>query len=414
MRLSAPRGYAQRWRKTQTDRPACLNPTHLSPKAKILAAKGSSKEALMKHRSWIGSAVLLVAVIATAGSLAAWKQASIQQTNAAFANQPEPTEAVTVAVAEKRIHRPTTTAIGTVLALRSISLRNEVPGTVREVMLTPGQVVEAGAVLVALDVSVEEAELKAQRAQAALAQTTLDRMQRLRQHRANSQEEVDRAHAERDVALAQIARIEAVIAKKTIRAPFRARLGLSDVHPGQYLEEGTQLTTLQGVDEAAHVDFSVAQQVVERLRVGHSVEVFPGETSPTRAKIVAIDARIDPATRNATVRARLEGADTPAPGASVRVHIPTAPPRAAVAIPVSALRKGPGGNHVFVIAPDPSGQHRAQQRAVQSGEVIGDEVLIHTGLLAGERVAASGSFKLSEGTRVAISNAPEQVASRDR
>ena len=113
-------------------------------------------------------------------------------------------------------------------------------------MLTPGQIVDAGTVLVALDVSVEEAELKAQEAQAALAETMLGRMQRLSQNRVASETDVDRARAERDVALAQIARTRAVIARKTIRAPFRARVGMADVHPGQYLNEGTQLTTLAG------------------------------------------------------------------------------------------------------------------------------------------------------------------------
>jgi membrane fusion protein, multidrug efflux system len=114
-------------------------------------------------------------------------------------------------------------------------LRNELAGTIRQVMLTPGQVVELGMVLVALDVSVERAELKAQQAQAVLAETVLNRALRLSRGGAASEEEVDRARAERDVALAQMARTKAVIAKKTIRAPFRVRVGLADVHPGQYL-----------------------------------------------------------------------------------------------------------------------------------------------------------------------------------
>jgi membrane fusion protein (multidrug efflux system) len=160
--------------------------------------------------------------------------------------------------------------------------------------------------------------LKAQEAQAALAQTTLERLESLRQHGATSQEEVDQARAERDVAQAQIARTKAIIARKRIRAPFRARVGLADVHPGQYLNEGTPLTTLQGVDDAVHVDFTVAQQVAAGLRVGQPVDVFAtSESSPTAARIVALDARVDPTTRNAMVRARISG-HAPAPGASVR------------------------------------------------------------------------------------------------
>ncbi|MGH8569179.1 MAG: efflux RND transporter periplasmic adaptor subunit [Gammaproteobacteria bacterium] len=361
---------------------------------------------------------MLLSVVGTGVYLAAWKHASIQEANAASANQPEPVESVTVAVAKEREHRPTTTSIGTVLALRSVTLRNELPGTVRQVMLTPGQIVEAGTVLVALDVSVEEAELKAQRAQAALAETVLNRALRLSRRGAGSEEAVDRARAERDVALAQMARTKALIAKKTMRAPFHARVGLADVHPGQYLEEGTELTTLQGVDEAAHVDFTVAQQVASGLREGESMEIFAtSESPPIAAKIVALDARVDPTTRNAMVRARIENvANAPAPGASVRVRVPVGPPRMAVVIPVSALRKGPEGDHVFVIEPAEDDKSRAEMRQVQSGAMLGDEVLIFAGLSAGEQVAASGSFKLREAVLVAIANDPRrsQAGSGDR
>jgi membrane fusion protein (multidrug efflux system) len=220
-----------------------------------------------------------VGLVATAGCLAAWKYASMVEADAASAKQPEPVESVRVAVAKEVDHRHTTISIGTLIALRSISLRNELPGTVSRAMLTPGQIVDAGTLLVALDVSVEEAELKAQEAQAALAETTLVRMQRASENRAASQIEVDRARADRDVALAQIARIKAIIARKTIRAPFRARVGLADVHPGQYLNQGTQLTTLQGVDDAVHVDFTVAQPVAAELRVGDRVDVFTNSES---------------------------------------------------------------------------------------------------------------------------------------
>jgi len=370
----------------------------------------------MNRRGWIGSSLLLVTVVGTGVALATWKHASIQEANAASANQPEPIESVTVAVAKQRAHRPTTTSIGTVLALRSITLRNELPGTVRQVTLTPGQIIDAGTVLVALDVSVEKAELEAQEAQAVLTEKVLGRTRRLSENRAASEEELDRARAERDVALAQIARTKAIIARKTIRAPFRARMGISDVHPGQYLEEGTLLTTLQGVDAAAHVDFSVAQQVAAGLREGDNVDVFvTSDSSPIAAAIVAIDARIDPTTRNAMVRARIEGAaNAPAPGASVRVRVPVGPPRMAVVIPVSALRKGPGGDHVFVIAPAKDGKTRAHVRQVESGAMLGDEVVIRAGLSAGERVAASGSFKLRDAVLVAIASDPAVVVSRIR
>ena len=367
----------------------------------------------MNRNNWIGSVLLVALVIIIGLGLAAWKYESFQGEQAASANQPEPMESVTVAVARAIDHRPSTTSIGTVLALRSITLKNELAGTVREVRLTPGQIVEAGTLLVALDVSVEHADLRAQEAQVALAKTVLNRRQNLSQELATTQEEVDRARADLDVAQAQIARTKAIIAKKTIRAPFRARVGMADVHPGQYLDEGTLLTTLQGVGEAVHVDFAVPQHVAEGLRVGETVEVLATGHAPTiMAKIVAIDARVDPTTRNAMVRARIEGTKVPAPGASVRVRVPVGPHRNVVAIPVSALRKGPGGDQVFVIAPGHDGRTRVQSRSVESSTMFGDEIVILSGLTVGEQVAALGSFKLRDGILVTITD-PSSNRSQD-
>jgi membrane fusion protein, multidrug efflux system len=360
----------------------------------------------MSTRGWIGSSLLLGTVVLTGAGLTAWKIASLRASEAEAASQPEPVESVTTAEARERDHRQTMTSIGTVLALRSVTLRNELAGTVRQVRLTPGQIVDAGTLLVALDVSVEQAELKAQEAQAALTETSLARLEGLRKHLATSQEEVDQARAERDVALAQIARIKATIAKKMIRAPFRARVGLADVHPGQYLNEGTQLTTLQGVADAAHVDFTVPQRVAARLRPGNGVSIVAGaEGDEIGARIVALDARVDTTTRNAVVRARIvKAANAPAPGASVRVIVPVGETSKAVIVPVNALRKGPGGDHVFVIAPDKEGKTRAQLRQVRSGPMLGDSVLILEGIKTGEKVATSGSFKLREGALVAVAN----------
>ena len=355
-------------------------------------------------RNWIGSVVLLLIVIGIGAGLAAWKYAAVQAAMAAAANLPEPVESVSAAVAKSHEYQPTTVSIGTVLALRSITLQNELAGTVKEERLTPGEVVDTGTLLIALDVSVEQAELKAQQAQAELTRTTLERMQNLRRMGAVAQEQLDSAKAQHDVALAEIDRIKAVIARKTIRAPFKARIGIADVHPGQYLEAGTVLTTLQGIDNAVYVDFEVAQIIAAALHNGDIVEVIdPGETTTVAAKVIAIDARVDPTTRNAKVRAIMEDIKAlPLPGSSVRVRVPTGPAAMTVAIPASALRRGPSGDHVFVLERDGDGRFRAHVRPVQSGPLLGDLILIHSGLKVGEQVAATGSFKLNEGTLVAI------------
>jgi len=351
-------------------------------------------------RRRVGSLVLAAVLLGAGTVLAAWKHNQLAAERSAV--QPEPVEVVTVATAVSRSHRDSTTAIGTVLALESITLRNELPGTVRHVSLTPGAIVEAGTVLVALDTSVETAELRALQAQAVLAESTLRRHVFLKQYEATSEAEVEQARAQKDVMLAQVERLRASIAKKVIRAPFRARVGLADVHVGQYLNEGVQLTTLQGVADEVNVDFSVPQSVAAGLKLGSTVDVVTDGPEPIQAELVAVDAKVDPGTRNAMVRARIKGTkDLPSPGASVRVQVPLGVTSQAVAIPATALRKGPAGDHVWVLSADAGGALRAHERQVTSGPVLGDDtVLVLKGLEPGEQVAASGSFKLREAVKV--------------
>jgi membrane fusion protein, multidrug efflux system len=368
---------------------------------------------MSKPRRLVSSVVLLVSVFALAVWLAAWKGNALRQAEAAALPAFEPAEVIGVAAVRSEIDRPTTTAIGTVLALRSVTLRNELPGTVRTVRLTPGQIVDAGTVLVALDVSVEEAELRALEARAALAETTLARLERLIKENATSETTVDQARATHEVARAEIARVRAIIERKTMRAPFRARVGLADIHTGQYLDAGTALTTLQAVADAVHVDFAVPQSVASHLRRGAKVRVT-GATgdSPLMAEIVAVDARVDAETRNAPVRARLAGVapTLPVPGASVQVTVPTGAPQAALAIPAPALRKSPEGDQVFVVALAADGQLRAHARRVETGGPLGDDILVKAGLQEGEQVATVGSFKLRDGMLVNVADAPASVA----
>ncbi len=371
-----------------------------------------SSRSVSALRRGVSGFVLLGIVLGSGVLLAAWKQDTTEAAAAAAAQQPEPVEKVTFATAQAGDHQATTTAIGTVLALRSITLRSEVSGAVSRASLEPGAIVEAGTVLVALDTSVEQAELRALEAQSRLAQTMLERREELLKHGATTRDEVDQVRAQHDVARAQSARLRAVIAKKTIRAPFRARVGLADVHPGQYLNEGALLTTLQGVAREVHVDFSVAQGVAAKLAVGSSVEVRTGPGEALPAQVLAVDAKVDVQTRSRTVRARLDGGPNgPAPGASARVVVPVGEPSRAVVIPVSALRKGPEGDHVWLVEADAAGALRAHERKVESGPVLGETVMVLSGIDAGQRLAAAGSFKLREGVRVeAAEPAPAAAA----
>jgi membrane fusion protein (multidrug efflux system) len=367
-----------------------------------LAAQRSSQ--IMKHSKWIAAIVLVLAVAGTAVALGLWKINSWDKSAKEAALMPEPMEVVKTAIAEERGFARFTTMTGTVRALQSIVLKNELDGTVAETKLTSGAIVEAGDLLVAFDISVEQAEMKAQEAQAEFARLTLERVTPLSKGQAVAASELDRARAERDIALAHIARIQATMDRKTLRAPFHARVGLADLHKGQYLEAGTVLTTLQGIDDAVHVDFQVPQEVAATLQPGSTVEIVSSPTSKNvSAKIVALDARTDVNTRNLMVRARIEGAGgvAPSPGSAVKVRVPAGTIPNAVGIPVTALRRGADGDFVFVLAKDDQGKERASLRPVKVAALEGEIVYLIDGLKAGEKIATTGSFKLREGALVA-------------
>ena len=216
--------------------------------------------------------------------------------------------------------------------------------------------------------------------------------------------EVDQARAERDVARAQIARTEAIIERKTIRAPFRARVGIADVHPGQYLSEGTQLTTLQGVDDGGARRLHRRAESRRRTPRRRRRRDLRRRTACSRARpqIVAIDARVDPATRNAMVRAQIAGADAPSPGASVRVRVPVGPSRHAVAVPGERAPQGPGRRSRVRDRAREDGKTRAHLRPVESGAVLGDDVVIRSrSSPPASWSPASGPFKLREAALVA-------------
>jgi membrane fusion protein (multidrug efflux system) len=219
-----------------------------------------------------------------------------------------------------------------------------------------------------------------------------------------------------DRAVAQLAQAEArrdviatAIARKTMRAPFRGRIGLRDIHPGQYLAEGTELTTLESVDDTLFVDFRLPQETAARLAPGAEVRIAGGSLArPATAVVRAIDARADEASRTVRVRAEVSGLGAVLkPGAFVDVTVAAEAPRPVLAVPLAAVRRAAYGDHVFVIGTPAAGEKgpRAEQRFVRTGPVVGNDIIILGGLKAGERVATEGSFKLRQGSLVQVAAA---------
>jgi membrane fusion protein (multidrug efflux system) len=242
---------------------------------------------------------------------------------------------------------------------------------------------------------------------------TLDRRESLRNSPAFSAQEFDKAREDYAAATARATNLEVVIEKKRITAPFKARIGITNLQPGAYLDVGTLIATLQGVDADAYVDFSIPQDNAAMIRAGTVVTlgspVIPGSTAS--AKIVAEDASVDRANRTVRFRAVASSlGQVFRPGMFVDVTAATSAPRATVLVPLASVRRSPQGQHVFVIETQ-DGKLRARQRAIKTGPVIGDEIAIDTGVAAGDLVATSGSFKLRDGALVQADTPPGKQVS---
>ena len=244
---------------------------------------------------------------------------------AAFA--PKPT---TVAVEEAKVEQwpPQLAAIGTLRAYQGVVVAPQVAGVVAAIHFESGDDVAAGAPLVDLDTSVEEADLANGLAQLKNANVTLDRASALIAGGNTPQSTVDAAVAARDSAAAAVDRSRAVIAQKKITAPFAGRLGLRTVDLGQYVAAGANLTTLQRLDPI-YVDFSAPEGALANLAVGQetkiSVDAQPGQTFT--GKVAAIDARVSADSRNVSVRAQFDNPDRKLlPGMFADVMVTTGAP----------------------------------------------------------------------------------------
>ena len=252
----------------------------------------------------LGIMIVLIAAL----SFVKFKQ--IQTAIAEGAAFQPPPEAVTTIVATEAQWRATLSSIGTMTAVRGVTVSADLPGTVERILFESGQAVSAGQVLAVLDTRQEQAQLAALEARRELARLTFDRMRGLLDERVISQAEFDRATAEYRQTDAQVGEIRAVIERKTIRAPFTGILGLRQVNLGQYLAGGGELANLQSLNPI-YVNFGVPQQSVTRIPVGRAIRVTTDDAAGMEwaGRVTAIDSQVDAATRNIQIQATLDNRD---------------------------------------------------------------------------------------------------------
>ena len=325
-----------------------------------------------------------------------------------------PPETISSAVAHNEQWQDTLSAVGSVSAAQGVIVAPEVPGTVSEIDFESGATAHKGDLLIKLDTSAEEAQLRAAEAQEEWARVSADRLEKLRADNTVSQSELDQAQASLKQAKANADAIKSTIDKKNIRAAFDGKLGIRLVNLGEQVPAGKGIVSLQALSPV-FVDFSLPQQDLAQLTAGLKVRVTT-DTYPDKSfegELTAINPDLDAATRSVRLRAKFSNAEQllrPGMFAHVEVVLPEAKP--VLAIPATAILSAPFGDSVFVIvtAAQAGVTNMAptnlvvQQKFVRTGRTHGDFISVESGLEAGDRVATAGIFKLRNGVGVQENN----------
>jgi membrane fusion protein (multidrug efflux system) len=328
---------------------------------------------------------------------------------------PPPPVVVTAMKASRQEWQPQLNAVGSLRALRGVDVTTEIAGLVREIHFKSGDEVKSGALLIQLNADSDLAQLAALKAAADLAQVTLTRDQAQLAAQAISQAQVDGDEADLKSKRAQADSQQATIDKKTIRAPFAGRLGITLVNPGQYLNPGDKVVTLQTIDPI-YIDFNLPQQQISGVSVGQVVTVssdaYLGQ--PFSGKVTAIDSKVDSATRNVQVEATLANPKKLLlPGMFGRAAVDSGEKQAYVTIPQTSITYNPYGATVFLTAvkKDAKGnpQVQAQQVFITPGPTRGDQVAVLKGVSEGVMVVTSGQLKLKNGTALRVDNSVQPL-----
>jgi membrane fusion protein (multidrug efflux system) len=335
-----------------------------------------------------------------------FKRAMMQKYLAGGAAHPPPV--VTALVVQRTNWQPSFDTIGSLRAARGVQLSVEVAGLVRRVAFKAGDEVQAGQTLVEMVDDAERAAVQTQEAGLDLARLTLKRDEAQYAVHAISQAQLEMDRAEVVSRTAQRDQALALLARKKVTAPFAGQMGITTVNPGQYLNPGDKIASLQTVHQLL-VDFNLPQQFLGRIAVGQwvhlSFEAWPGKTFA--ARVVARNPEVDASTRNVQVEARLEPVAVPLlPGTFAHViwDYDQAAPR--LTLPQSAIAFNPYGATVFVIQRGSRGAPpKVQQAFITTGATRGDQIVVLSGLRAGDEVVTSGQLKLKSGMSVAISTA---------
>jgi membrane fusion protein, multidrug efflux system len=322
-----------------------------------------------------------------------------------------PPTTVSSATVKEEDWAPTLSAVGSISAVQGAVVSSELGGVVSQIAFENGGTAKKGDLLVQLDASAEEAQLKSAEADLELARADLERSRDLVSRKVISKAEIDAAESKFKQKEGSVEQMRSMIAKKTVRAPFDGQLGIRQVNVGQMINAGQQVVPLTSLDPV-FADFALPQQYLGQLKPGLEVHVttdaLPGRVF--NGKVTAINSMVDSSTRNITLQATLENPDHALrPGMFAKAEVALPEKHKTLVVPGSAISYAPFGDSVFVIdkkKDEKTGKESQviRQQFVRIGEARGDFVAVTQGLKAGEMVVSTGVFKLRNGMAVTINN----------
>lgn len=355
--------------------------------------------------------IMLVAAGLLFGGIFGYHAFKSRMQRKSMAAMQAPPVTVTASKAEYQSWQPELKAVGSLRAVRGVDVTSEISGLVQTLHFQSGDEVKKGRILVQLNADSDIAHLRSLEAAAELAQTVYERDKKQFEAQAVSQATLDADAADLKSKQAQVAEQAAVVDKKTIRAPFPGKLGISTVNPGQYINPGDKIVTLQSLD-LIYADFYLPQQELSHISLGQSV-VITTDSFPDRTfsgKITSVNPRVEQATRNFEAEATVVNAGhLLLPGMYASVAVKAGAPERYLTLPQTAITFNPYGETVFILEESgkgPGGQPLlvARQAFVTTGPTRGDQIAVLKGIKEGDLIVTSGQIKLKSGSRVTINN----------
>jgi membrane fusion protein (multidrug efflux system) len=356
--------------------------------------------------------IMLMIVGLLFGLIFGWKVVKFMMIKRYLATMKSPAVTVSTMIVDYSAWQQKIKSIGSIRAIVGVNVTTELAGMVQKIYFKPGSDVTVGEALVQLNANSEKGQLESLKAQVELAKITYQRDRAQFAAHAVSKQTVDTDQWTLKNLEGQVMQQTATVDKKTIRAPFSGRLGISNINPGQYLNVGDNVTTLQTLDPI-YVDFYLPQQALSQLKLNQQVHVTV-DTYPNESfigKITTIEPAVDIATRNVLVEATIVNSKKQlTPGMFTTVNVDVGNPTPYLTVPQSAISFNPYGDIVYIVKKsnerDSQGEPllTVMQVFVTLGDTRGDQITVLKGLKAGDLIVTSGQLKLKNGSVVVINN----------